>query len=348
LNLPQTVVDLTAIRAAESVTLNWTMPRKNTDHLLLKGSISATICWREGMGDCQPVGQTTENPEAKTEYVAQLPRELTIGRPRQISLFVELKNPKGRSAGLSNPAIVLAGAAPGSVKGLTAQVRADGVALHWEPESGQGVPAHIRLHRTLLTPASPKPRDAGKGDALTSSAEPVLRDLMVDPPSTGSTIGAVDGTARFGQVYQYTAQRILFVDAPDNDIAVTKAGTKASATVLELPGEVSAPVRAETVDLFPPAIPRGLVAVYVPEEKTVDLSWDPNTEVDLAGYIVYRAEGDSADWQRISGPQALVGSAFRDSAIALGHTYRFAVSAIDQTGNESKRSVEAQETVPNP
>jgi fibronectin type 3 domain-containing protein len=85
----------------------------------------------------------------------------------------------------------------------------------------------------------------------------------------------------------------------------------------------------------------------VPEEKTIDLSWQPDTEEDLAGYIVYRAESDG-DWKRISGAQPLTGPAYRDAAVEAGHSYRYAVSAIDLTGHESKRSAEAQETVPNP
>jgi fibronectin type 3 domain-containing protein len=79
----------------------------------------------------------------------------------------------------------------------------------------------------------------------------------------------------------------------------------------------------------------------------IDLSWQPGTEADLAGYIVYRREDDGA-WQRISPPQPVVGPAFRDAQVQAGHAYHYAVSAVDQGGHESARSAEAQETVPNP
>jgi len=326
LKLPEPVNDLTAVRAGNSVTLGWTMPRKTTDHVPLKGPIPAAICWREGSGPCLPMAQTSQAPEAKAELQANLPPALLTGNPRPISLFVELKSPKGRTAGLSNPARVLAGSAPGAVTGLTAQVRADGVALHWA--GNETTP--VRLHRTLITPA---PRPAAKAvHGAKPAAEPPLRDLLVDPPASGQAQGALDRTARFSEVYEYTAQRVVQFQI--------------DGTTRELAGETSAPVRVATVDTFPPAVPQGLAAVYVSEAKTIDLSWEPDTEEDLAGYIVYRA-GPDGDWKRISGPQPIPGASYRDPAPEPGHDYRYAVSAIDQLGHESNRSAEAAESVPN-
>jgi fibronectin type 3 domain-containing protein len=82
------------------------------------------------------------------------------------------------------------------------------------------------------------------------------------------------------------------------------------------------------------------------ESASIDLSWLPVTEADLAGYAVFRREGDG-EWQRISPAQPVVGPAFHDADVKPGHTYRYAVSAIDQGGHESARSAEAAETVPN-
>jgi fibronectin type 3 domain-containing protein len=117
---------------------------------------------------------------------------------------------------------------------------------------------------------------------------------------------------------------------------------------LELPGETSASIRVDVIDTFPPAIPTGLVAVAAVEEKTIDLSWQSDTEEDLAGYIVYRASDTSETWVRISGAQPVIGPAYPDASAQPGQTYRYAVSAIDLTGHESKRSAEARESLPNP
>ena len=81
----------------------------------------------------------------------------------------------------------------------------------------------------------------------------------------------------------------------------------------------------------------------------IDLSWLPGSEADLAGYIVYRREpGAAADWLRISPGQPVVGPGFHDSNVQPGHTYTYAVTAIDQGGRESARSNEASDTVPAP
>jgi len=149
---------------------------------------------------------------------------------------------------------------------------------------------------------------------------------------------ALDKSIRFGESYEYRAQRVLRVPLDGK--------------TLELAGEISAPVRIAALDLFPPTVPTDLVAVATlgesgPEtatETAIDLSWQPVPDLDLAGYAVYRREGDR-DWQRISPAQPLPAPAFRDPQVRQGHTYSYAVTSIGQTGHESARSAEAQETV---
>jgi fibronectin type 3 domain-containing protein len=79
----------------------------------------------------------------------------------------------------------------------------------------------------------------------------------------------------------------------------------------------------------------------------IDLSWQPVSDADLSGYIVYRRETEPL-WQRISPSEPLIAPAFRDSQVQPGHSYRYAVTGISQSGHESARSAEAEESVPNP
>jgi fibronectin type 3 domain-containing protein len=120
---------------------------------------------------------------------------------------------------------------------------------------------------------------------------------------------------------------------------------------MELAGELSPPVRVEAKDVFPPEAPTGLAAVATGGENggeaAIDLSWAPDSEADVAGYVVYRREGDAA-WERISSAEPVVGPAFHDAHVQVGRAYIYAVSALDQGGHESARSAEARETVPNP
>jgi hypothetical protein len=323
---------LTAVRSGSTVTLHWTNPRKTTDRLLISGPVHAQICWQKTAGQCESVELVDVEPGTKVEFRESLPTSQQQGPARPLNYFVELRNLKGRSAGPSNLAPLLAGSAPAPITGLRAEARPNGAALHWE--EGESTP--VRLHRKLLNPTKAEP-DSAKG-LMKSTPQPIFRDLLVDPGPVHN--GALDQTASFGSSYEYTAQRITRV--PMNG------------QVLELAGNLSAPVRVDMIDTFPPAVPSGLEAVAVPDDKTIDLSWQPDTDSDLAGYIVYRADTQDSShpgpdhWTRISGPQPLPAPAYRDSTPLPGQIYRYTVTAIDQTGHESARSPEATETLPNP
>lgn len=324
LNLPEPVTDLTAVRAGSTVTLTWTMPKRNTDKLILKSAVAVRVCREEGAGPCVDAGTPVmRKPAAMATFTDTLPAAEGAGDPRGLKYFVELKNTRGRSAGLSNAATVLAGTPPGPVTGLAAEVRKSGVVLKWTKDGEQ---APVRLTRTLLTAPAAK----AKSDLLSAPAEATEQRLLIEDAGEGR---ALDKTARFGEAYAYRAQRVA---------QVTVGGT-----TLELAGAVSEPVTVDVEDVFPPAAPTGLVAVATvgEGETAIDLSWQPDAEADVAGYAVYRREGDGA-WMRVSPREPVVGPAFHDTAVQAGHSYIYAVTAIDAKGHESARSTEAAETVP--
>jgi hypothetical protein len=326
LNLPDRVTDLAAVRAGNQVALTWTMPRRTTDRLLLKGSISVQVCRKEGEAPCTAAAGVSFAPGAAGSFTENLPPALTAGAARPLSYVVELRNRNGRSAGLSNAAAVVAGQAPPPVIGFTGEIRKQGAVLRWNPGDPQNA---VRLHRTLLNPPATKPKQG----PLAAPAEPLKQDLLVDHDAGI----ALDKDIRFGQTYEYRAQRV--------------ARVMADGTTMELAGELSPPLRIEARDVFPPAIPTGLAAVATaPTADTpasIDLSWQPDPAADTAGYYVYRRE-QQTPWRRISGEQLVVGPAFHDPDVLPGHTYIYGVSAVDARGNESGRSAEASETVPNP
>jgi hypothetical protein len=86
-------------------------------------------------------------------------------------------------------------------------------------------------------------------------------------------------------------------------------------------------------DTFPPAAPAGLRASAAP--SSIELFWERNPEADVAGYRVYRA-GPAGEFEKI----ADVGQApaYSDRTAESGKMYRYAVSAVDQAGNEGARS----------
>ena len=322
LGLPDRVTDLTGVRSGDQVTLAWSMPKRTTDKVAIKQLVMVRVCRAEAGGACVDAGTLSCPPGAAGSFTEQLPQSLAGGPARGLAYFVELKSPHGRSAGLSNTAEVVAGKAPDAVEQLSAKVRKDGVALHWSAGADS---SPVRLERTLLTPAVKQ-----QTGALAPPPEPAEQNLMVTDVAAGA---ALDRTARFGESYEYRAVRVqqLSVDGK----------------TLELVSAASAPVRADVVDVFPPAVPAGLAAVASIDpasgQASIDLSWEPVSDATLAGYVVYRSEGDGA-WQRLPGNQAA--PAFHDAQVARGHSYRYAVSAVDRNGRESAKSAGAEETVP--
>jgi hypothetical protein len=125
----------------------------------------------------------------------------------------------------------------------------------------------------------------------------------------------LDTQARYGATYEYSIQSLVTVD-----------GARAESAL-------SDPVSIVPVDRFPPAVPAGLTALAAP--ASIELSWDPNSETDFAGYFVYRAASGSP-FARIAGPLATPSFSDKDARPAVKYSY--ALSAVDQTGNESPRS----------
>ena len=115
---------------------------------------------------------------------------------------------------------------------------------------------------------------------------------------------------------------------------------------MQVEGDDTPPVRVIAHDVFPPAVPAGLQAAYSGEGQKpfIDLIWAPVTNADLAGYNVYRSDGNGPAVKLNS--ELVKSPSYRDSAIASGKAYTYSVSAVDVRGNESQRSDATSESVP--
>jgi hypothetical protein len=130
------------------------------------------------------------------------------------------------------------------------------------------------------------------------------------------TASFLDTTAEFGKQYSYEVQ--AFEDLGNHREAQ------------------SDPTPARTVaykDVFPPAAPAGLRAT--PSASAIELSWDANSESDLAGYRVYRSVIGGA-FEKIADVSEI--PTYSDKAVQAGKTYRYQITAVDKSGNESSRS----------
>jgi hypothetical protein len=319
LELPKPVNDLHIIRKGEKIILNWTAPTKITDGETIRHLGPTRVCrsLQVPMKQCDAVVKEILPTAGKgaVSYSDQIPATLLRADADVLASYaVEVLNSEGRSAGLSNQATVpLFPTLPPPQK-LTAQVTPQGVLLQWEwpanvPQASSSE-FRLRIYR----------RDEN-GKTESRVAEVELRDKPE----------VLDQGMEWEHAYVYRA-RFVSVSSENRE--------------LEVEGDDSPEVKVFVHDVFPPAAPSGLQAVFssVGQPNFIDLTWSPNTEAELAGYNVYRRE-EGGQAVRINSDLAKIPS-YRDRDIQPGKKYFYAVTAADLRGNESAHSEEASESVP--
>jgi hypothetical protein len=91
---------------------------------------------------------------------------------------------------------------------------------------------------------------------------------------------------------------------------------------------LSAPVCFTPKDTFAPAAPKGVGAVARP--GVVDITWDPNTEPDLAGYLVLRGEAANEAPVQLT-PAPIADTHYLDSTAMPDVLYSYFIVAIDKS-----------------
>lgn len=324
LELPKPVRDLRAVRKGNKVTLTWTEPTLTTDRHNIRNLGDTVICRNPGelMKQCaSPVSKVPANkgsehnaqlsPEAT--FTDELPPSLEAANPTSTLFYaVIVPNAYGRSAGLSNQVQVPGGPALPPPSDFRAELTADGVRLSWTPISSVGEIAGVRFAYRVYRREQGSTKDEVAGEVP-----------VADFPST-----LTDHGFEWEKTYAYRATIVTF--AADRSVE----------------GDDTPTVTVVAHDIFPPAAPTGLQAVFSgPGQKAfIDLIWHPNSESDLAGYNVYRYERGTAP-ARVNS-DLVKAPAFRDENVSAGHEYRYSITAVDLRGNESPHSEEASEAVP--
>jgi len=329
LRLPQPPSDLQASRKGDRVTLKWTLPNRTTDRETIRSLGPTRIC--RGLGklkDCgAPVGQTsplyklpvTNSPKRpEGSFVDVLPSSIMRDAPDAFATYaVEVLNQNSHGAGLSNQVRVpLANTLP-PLLNFEAKLTRNGVLLSWSasasPTPQEGVHYVYRVYRYGI----------GNNERI------LVGELSLGPEQE---FLLTDSNIEWGKTYEYRAQTVTLIDFPGKP-------------QIEVEGDDTPAVKIFADDVFPPAVPTGLQAVFSgPGQKEfIDLLWAPVTDTDLAGYNVYRLDG---------GPLIKLNSdlvrapAYRDTEVQAGKHYTYAVTSVDVRGNESTRSEPASESVP--
>ena len=335
LDLPKPPSDLRASRKGEKVTLTWTIPTTTTDRQVINSVGPTQIC--RGSGELQacgmPAGEApaeTGLPAAKSakstksakkvseSYTDTLPEQMPSPEPVAVLTYsVEVLNAARRGAGLSNQVrIPLVRTLP-PPQGFQAEVKRDGVVLSWVGDAVNNEPGIQYSYRVYRT--------------LEGSAQATLVGEL--PASAENHFSLTDSEIEWQKTYHYRADVVTTV-------------REANKPEVQVEGDDTAEIKVFANDVFPPAVPSGLQAVFSGpgQQPFIDLVWAPVSDVDLAGYNIYRhQQGASAVKLNV---EPVKTPAYRDTSVAAGNRYFYSVSAVDVRGNESAGSDEASESVP--
>ncbi len=340
LELPKPPTDLHAARKGDKVTLTWTIPARTTDRQRTRYLGKTNVC-RSVAGALKqcgtPVGeapppadfeQTAKKASGKklsATFTDSLPPALEQEHPTQfVTYAVEVLNKAGRGAGISNQVRVPLVPTLPPFTDFSARTTAAGVLISWmcpsAPEGRSGTQYLFRIDRRAESSANE-----------TKVADVTATECALGAGRANSSF--IDQTFEWEKTYFYRGTVVSVIET-------------AGKAAVEVEGDDTPEVKVFAHDVFPPAVPSGLQAVFSGpgQQPFVDLIWTPVPDADLDGYNVYRHEEGSAAVKINS--ELVKTPAFRDMKVVSGRTYSYSVSAVDQRGNESGRSEETSESVP--
>jgi hypothetical protein len=342
LELPKPPSDLRAVRKGDRVTLTWSIPERTTDRQKLRYLGKTSVCRGvdAALKECgKPVGEVAppagfagaeKNGGKKigVTFVDTLASGLQREHPAGFATYgVEVLNAAGRAAGISNQVHVPLVPALAPFGRFAARAMERGVMISWEcPGSagkGRGDTRYLLriLRRVEGSAGETKIAELDATGCARSEHEPA-----------GSASSFLDQTFEWEKTYFYRGAVVSVVEAEKSRN--------------EVEGDDTPEVKVFAHDIFPPAVPAGVQAVYSGpgQQPFIDVVWAPVSDADLDGYNVYRHE-DGAAAVKVNA-ELVKTPAFRDARVAAGKTYFYSVSAVDQRGNESARSEEGSERVP--
>ena len=213
-------------------------------------------------------------------------------------------------------------------------------------------PYYGRVARIAIKAVSPRNRDAGWSNVVNLPVVPAIA-----PPAHFEVKAVLAGVQLTWESTEKSF--VIFRQAPDEK-ELAKYDTAATSPYVDQKTVYDKPYRyavqalqgsAESemtkaepytpIDKFSPAVPGGLAAVV--GTQSVELVWERATEPDLAGYRIYRDSG-SGQFERIG--VSADSPNFSDKTAEKGKRYRYAVTAYDQSGNESGLSEAFEVAVP--
>jgi fibronectin type 3 domain-containing protein len=341
--VPQAISDLAAEQTANDVVLAFDLPTETVDHRPLKSPPAVEI-YRDFLpapseAAASPNGAAPAAEPVNPTLLVTIPSAIVdhysdrghvryadslaaedfshAAGDRLVRYIVRTQAASKKSSSDSNIATVRVYPAADPIGDVKAEVTHEGIHLEWTPPQG--------------SPVGPAPPIAGyniyRGEAAAGAAgdsgKPPLKSPLV---KIGEATKAEyqDTHIEYGNTYVYSVRAVA-----QYPVGTVESADSTQAVIL-------------AKDTFPPAVPQGLVAVFVPEQGNtpahVELSWGISPETDLAGYNVYRSGPSVTPGKRLN-VEVLPTPTFQDMTAVPGAQYFYTVTAVDRSGNESPASV---------
>jgi fibronectin type 3 domain-containing protein len=238
------------------------------------------------------------------------------GQPARLRYAIRYVNSSGQQAAFSNfflfePAAKIA-APPRNVRKTESETA---ITINWDAPQANidgSTPVNLLGYNVYRTIAS-QPQ---------SGKTPLNKTVI-------TSTGYDDKNFKFGEKYTYVVRTVSL-------------GTLA--TPVESLDSNSVPVNP--IDKYAPKAPEPIS--HVPSAGKIALFWPPNSEPDLAGYILFRSTDPNIakdKWLRLT-PALYTKTTFTDESVEAGKTYYYYLVAVDSAGNVSDPSEVAAETVP--
>ncbi len=253
-----------------------------------------------------------------------------------VAVGVNHKNRRGTfSARAAVPLVDL----PSAPSDLTITYTETTISLTWTPPAGAPLPPVAMVPDPDVTNLTAKP--------IWTVATPVWAYDVFDrtpmkPAEEGAAAPPIPGPPRPDVPVPLNAQPLATATFTDPRPIVFGAQRCYAVRTVNTFGtmvEESAPSQVGCVtpkDTFPPAAPKGLIAVAT--AGSISLNWEPNTEADLAGYLVLRGEAPGVTLTPIT-PEPIKETTYEDKSVSSGVRYVYVVVAVDTA---TPRNVSAQ------
>ena len=320
LRVPQPPGDLRANVVAQEIAIDWTNPNRRADGSRMIDLATVRLYRRDESGNhaARPAMRVGGGVHGFAEIAAfdlrsagrvtrYIDRDVSIGR--RYTYVLTAADSQGRLSAPSPRLSVALLAAPRPPTALVGREGETEATLAWDPprELIDGSPVTGAITYEVLRSTSP---DVAPGE---------VRARGLD------TERFTDRRLENEQTYFYAVRAVR----------TESAGTATS--------EPTAAVPVTPRDMTAPSPPSELVAV--PSPGAVRLAWRASPEEDVAGVIVYRAQGDGVPVR--VGRAEVPRTTFTDGGLVPG-TYRYFVTSIDRASrpNESRRSAEVTVAVP--